>query len=31
MVGTIGTEHIGTGTQISADQTIRYQNIVRGS
>jgi hypothetical protein len=29
VVGTFGTEHIGSGTQISAGQTIRYKHIVR--
>jgi hypothetical protein len=29
VVGTLGTEHVGSGTQISDGQTIRYQHIVR--
>ncbi len=30
VTGTFGTEHIGTGTQISAGQTIRYKTILKG-
>jgi hypothetical protein len=29
VVGTFGTEQIGSGTQISAGQTIRYKSIVK--
>ena len=29
VVGKLGTEHIGSGTQISAGQTIRYKTIFR--
>jgi len=30
VVGTIGTEHVGTGTQIAAGQTVRYKRTVHG-
>ena len=30
VVGTIGTEHIGSGTQLSDGQTVRWKHTVRG-